>query len=411
MPPASPPQQLVEAFTITSGWEFDNSDKLMPSLGYYGSIGSITFETSGCHGGSKCIKAEASEVTGTPTVYLAYVKQLSPGDVVTASYWGKASGNSSTGIWAHYIEDDHTDYDGSASGSSEYVGSYGEWAKTESSWTVPPRKTGLVIEARLYAADDDYHALWMDDLSVTVVSTLSPPLVATAPSYESYFTQPGSVLGVSGDNVVVEQVDRGCYSYPSCYEATEQAPGSSISAESRVSVASIHGLQPHDHVFAQAWVKGAGPGATARIWASYFQGDNVGPHDGGPGDGASESKGDRQWGCTSYAWPITAGNEGLLIQIIVEVTNSSAADSLLIDNLLISTNSTTASVVMAPQAYPPSSPPTLRDQLAKAAKASLLRDVARRIALKPAAPPPPSPSPPPPLPPHMPLSPATPSRS
>jgi len=358
---------LGREFTISSGWEFwDGMDPVAfsPVLGTYGAIESYDFETSGCYAGSRCLKfTETVPLSGTPQVYLAYITNLVPGDVVYASYWGKGSGSTTkTRLWAHYTVDDHTDYSNSGYGPDSYVGLDGVWGKSEHTWTVPDGETGMVIEARIYAYDGGYGDspdVWVDDLTVTIISETG--LVATAPAYETYFTDPGPVLGTytydgsagGADNVQVEQVSEGCYSYPSCYKATEDP----LEGSPQVWIASVYNLSPYDHVYAQLWVKGAGSTTKSRLWASYFEGEITNYAASHPEGGPNEYKGeDGLWGLSSYTWPITHGHTGLLIQARVYAYDM-AYNSVLIDNLLISTNSTTAYVLMAPKTAAPPAPP------------------------------------------------------
>jgi len=343
-------------YYITSSWEsWDsmNAQGFQASLGWYGNIDSAEFASSGCRTGDKCLVAtEGLPLSGTPQVYVASLTELEEGDTISASFWVKGSGTSTKArIWAHFTEHDHTSYDGSASGNSDYFGLGGVWEEASYTWTVPVNKTGLVIEARIYAYDGGYGdspSIWVDDLAVTLTSAKG--LVATAPAYETGFETPGAVpLGTytgSNDNIVVDQISEGCYSYPSCFEATEDP----LSGTPQVYVASVHNLSPYDHVYAQLWLKGAGGSTKARVWASYFEGEvseYAGSHpDGGP----SDYKGmDGEWGLSSFTWPIGLEKTGLVIQARVYCYDLDY-NSVLIDNLLISTNSTTAYVEMADQA-------------------------------------------------------------
>ena len=135
-----------------------------------------SFETSGCYEGERCLKVTEAEVlSGSPQVYLAYVPDLVPGDMVTASFWGKGEGEglyegSMTRIWGHYTINDHTDYSNPGGGPNDYVGLDGIWGKSEYTWTVPDGETGLVIEARVYAYDVNYRSILVDNLVVNVTS-------------------------------------------------------------------------------------------------------------------------------------------------------------------------------------------------------------------------------------------------
>jgi hypothetical protein len=121
------------------------------------------------HAGASALKMERTVESPTPSVYVATVDGLNPGDVVTASFWcydmtpeAAPSGR----IWGHWndtLSEDIMAYNGSAGGNSEYSAGDG-WSLLEWSWTVPADHVGLVIEARLYSNPGDI--IWIDDLEV-----------------------------------------------------------------------------------------------------------------------------------------------------------------------------------------------------------------------------------------------------
>lgn len=158
----------THALTVTYGWEDGGT-----VLGVYGTALASNV-SSPVNTGTKSLKlVDNSSGSGTPQAYVAWIKGLADGDVVTAGFWryDTTIGSSpSTRIWAHW-NDSPTDvmgYAGSAGGNSDY-GTTSGWQELSWSWTVSGGHTGLVIEARTYSDGQD--TVWIDDLSVTAPDT------------------------------------------------------------------------------------------------------------------------------------------------------------------------------------------------------------------------------------------------
>lgn len=115
------------------------------------------------------LRLEDNAASGTPQAYVAWVKGLSDGDVVSACIrrYDATPGASPSGrIWGHWNDDpnDINGYNGSASGNDDYGLGEG-WDQTCYDWTVADGHTGLVIEFRTYSLAGD--VVWVDDLEVT----------------------------------------------------------------------------------------------------------------------------------------------------------------------------------------------------------------------------------------------------
>lgn len=155
--------------TYCYGWE-DGGDAL-------GEYGAVNYFNDSAHV-SEGLASLAIEETGSGTaqIYVAWITNLSEGDVVDASFDvydpSLIDGDSvypRTRIWAHYsLEDDINAYDGSAGGNDEYSDGLG-WTNLGWSWTIPEGKVALVIEVRPYGADPyDQGYNWVDNLCVSI---------------------------------------------------------------------------------------------------------------------------------------------------------------------------------------------------------------------------------------------------
>lgn len=156
-------QAALAIQTQTYGWEDGHT-----VLGVYGN-GNPGLSTDPVHSGSYSLEFYESPLGGTPQAYVAWIKDLSDGDTVSASFWvydDTPGTNPSGRIWAHWNDDptDPNGYSGSAGGNSEYSAGTG-WSLLEWEWTVESGHTGLVIEARLYAGEE-FDTIWVDDLTV-----------------------------------------------------------------------------------------------------------------------------------------------------------------------------------------------------------------------------------------------------
>jgi len=358
---------------MESGWEVpEDTDlaNLAPVLGYYGNVGSTAIVQSGCRSGTSCLEAVESPLSGTPQVYLAWISNLNAGDLVKGQFWAKGGVTSEVGIWGHWTDsdDDYNSFDESAGGSEVHVGAGKNWEQLSYTWTVPQDKVALLIRANIYATDVDDATVWIDDLRITLTSATA--LVATAPAWLSDFSiENGEPLGIDtdgADNLEVALVSSGCRSAPGCFKATE----SPLLGTPSIAIAAVHRLSPFDHVYAHAWFKGDGGATKGRVWATYWTEDgqreraselgqylHERAHDGGgPEDFAGK---ENAWSQSEYVWAIPPGKTGLTVEARVYVSDPTLP-SILIDDILVSTNSTTAHVTVSPQ-----EPSALRGERAK----------------------------------------------
>jgi len=161
------------ALTGTYGWEDCGT-----WLGYYPATGfTATNVTDRYHTGTHSLYLERVSST-TPQAYVAWIKGLVAGDVVTGIFWAydtTSSGNPSARIWAHYANDtDVNSYYGSASGPADYSGNPIGWGTVPNAapyiWTfaaTDPLATAIIIEVRVYGTVPPANHVWIDDLEVT----------------------------------------------------------------------------------------------------------------------------------------------------------------------------------------------------------------------------------------------------
>jgi hypothetical protein len=160
------------AQVVNFGWE----DGAGTVLGLFGAgtppiIATNVAAPDPVHGGLRSLKLEDNEPSGTPEGYLAWIQDLSDGDVVDAGFWRYDTTPGSPGapscrIWAHWNDDpgDLYGFSGSAGGNADYGPGTG-WDYTSMSWTVAGGHTGLVVEVRTYSNPGD--TVWIDDLQIT----------------------------------------------------------------------------------------------------------------------------------------------------------------------------------------------------------------------------------------------------
>ncbi len=152
---------------VTYNWD-GTSDTV---LYVYGN-GNASIATDTVHTAPQSLRFEEDPIGGTPQACIAWIRDLSDGDEVTASFWvydTTPQGDNPKGrIWGHWNDntnpDSVTTYNGSASGNTTY--STEGWSQLENTWTVSGGHTGLVIEARIYSSTGA-NILWFDDLSIT----------------------------------------------------------------------------------------------------------------------------------------------------------------------------------------------------------------------------------------------------
>jgi hypothetical protein len=157
------------AATLMHGWE----DGISTVLGLYGSgtppiIATNVGYPDTVYEGLRSLRLEDNSPSGTPQAYLAWITNLSDGDVVTASFWrfDTTAASPSCRVWGHWNDYpcDINGYSGSAGGNSDYGPGEG-WDEASHSWTVADGHTGLVVECRTYSNPGD--VVWIDALTVT----------------------------------------------------------------------------------------------------------------------------------------------------------------------------------------------------------------------------------------------------
>ena len=137
--------------TTTYSWE-DGTGTILGSYGNLSDAANVG-TTSGVspYDGSRMLTVSESPISGTPHAYIAFIENLSPGDQVTASFygWDNAPSAPSLRIWGGYAANgDITVYQGSAGGNGTYTDGSG-WSQVDHSWTIDEEQEALVIQARL----------------------------------------------------------------------------------------------------------------------------------------------------------------------------------------------------------------------------------------------------------------------
>jgi hypothetical protein len=162
------------AGTVNYGWE----DGVGTILGSFGNLANPANVATGSepgtpYAGSRMLEVMESPNGGTPQAFVAFVENLSDGDIIDASFYGwdnTPSASPSLRIWGHYaVTGDIGNYSGSAGGNDTYTDGTG-WSQVSHSWTFDSdggTRDALVIEARLYSGTGTEPTFWIDDLSVT----------------------------------------------------------------------------------------------------------------------------------------------------------------------------------------------------------------------------------------------------
>lgn len=175
----------ANAGTVTYGWEDGGV-----ALGTYGNATNLANVSSGVmdsgttvspYSGSGMLTVTEAPHYSTPQVYVAFITDLTDGDVVDASFFGfdeTPNASPSLRIWAHYaLSTDVMSFTTSAGGNDTYTDGSG-WGQVSYSWTFNSNggaQDALVIEARLYstpATDDTASTIYfIDNLTVTAPDT------------------------------------------------------------------------------------------------------------------------------------------------------------------------------------------------------------------------------------------------
>jgi hypothetical protein len=153
---------------FTFGWEDGTSTMLSVFPLPDGMIATNVTSPEPVYDGSYSLKTVDNAVSGTPQGYVAWIRGLQDGDIITASIarYDDTPGASPSGrIWGHYNDNplDVNGYNGSAGGTDDYGLGLG-WDITSKVWTMSGGHTGLVIEVRTYSVLGD--TVWWDNLTV-----------------------------------------------------------------------------------------------------------------------------------------------------------------------------------------------------------------------------------------------------
>jgi len=163
------------ALTGNYGWEDCGT-----VLGQYPATGlAFANVTTTVHSGMRALELVRTN-SATTQAYVAWVKGLTTGDVVTGIVWVydlTVGGNPSGRIWAHYgsSSDVMLAY-GSASGSADYSG-VTPWCTVPNAaayaWTFGtpapsnPSADALIIEVRSYGNTAPLNVIYVDDIEIT----------------------------------------------------------------------------------------------------------------------------------------------------------------------------------------------------------------------------------------------------
>lgn len=182
------------AYTVTYGWEDGNT-----ILGKFGNVieSNVTSPVYSGQRSLQLVDMSTGQSISTPQAYVAWIRGLEAGDVVTAGFWRydtTPNQSPSCRIWAHWNNDpnDVMGFNGSAGGNNDYGPGTG-WDFTSWSWTVSGVNTGLVIEVRTYSENGD--TVWVDDLVVTVPDR--PGVMVTTPGGTVVVPEPGSLIALA----------------------------------------------------------------------------------------------------------------------------------------------------------------------------------------------------------------------
>ena len=122
--------------------------------------------------GLQCLELEDNSPTGTPQAFVAWIKDLAPGALVTVSLWRydtTPGASPSCRLWGHWNDDvnDINGYAESAGGNEDYGLGLG-WDEVSWTWENPVGRAShlsLVVEVRTYSEPGD--VLLIDAMTVT----------------------------------------------------------------------------------------------------------------------------------------------------------------------------------------------------------------------------------------------------
>ncbi len=126
----------------------------------------------GAINGTQVLELEDNSPSGTPQAYVAWIKNLMPGAMVSVSLWrydDTPDASPSCRLWGHWNDNltDINGYSGSAGGNDDYGQGQG-WDYVTHLWTNPlgdDAHLSLVVEIRTYSDPGD--TVWIDGMEVT----------------------------------------------------------------------------------------------------------------------------------------------------------------------------------------------------------------------------------------------------
>lgn len=334
------------------GWEDGYADV----LGFFGNV----YEPQNAEDpnglANRVLKAYEYPIGDTPQLFVALIKDLQDGDVVTAGFSAfdntptpvggtDADGYPSVRIWAHYADsNDITSYLGSAGGNDTYSDSDPNgWSRLENTWAFAPGDTGadaLMIEARLYSPTDATAAqeFYIDDVNViapeaaTIIFPGDVYLAAdysTRPTYGwENFTGPATeqnvLLGTfgmvnaelelfdpyAGSNALLLTDAEDVYTMSTLRQLMNRGYTVDLngSATPEGYLAVVTGLNNGErvNVSIQAKSNSANPDTGVRLWAHYIYDENDTASYAGSAGGFAAYPNDTTWAKLSYPWTFVA---------------------------------------------------------------------------------------------------------
>ncbi|OUW04256.1 MAG: hypothetical protein CBD11_00775 [Phycisphaera sp. TMED151] len=169
------PVLMTSAALADASGSYSWEDGVATIIGSFGNIGTAENVSDNANTGSQALYVAESPLSGTPQAYVAWVQGLTDGDVIDGSFFAFDQGSVRVRIWGHYTSgtDDPTSYSGSASGNTAYTTDIG-WEQMSHTWTFDSNagtRDGLMIECRIYSADEANNFTYVDDISVNVTGS------------------------------------------------------------------------------------------------------------------------------------------------------------------------------------------------------------------------------------------------